>query len=143
MLKTFFLVFSLSTFSTVILPEKANAASLKYNYSGTVSSSLFGAPKNISASFTKGDCNDSNCSATPSGNSFNSSLTLIIGKDSLPSEVGGVAAPVLGNVQFNNTTVSYNGSITAVPEPLTILGASTAIAFGASFKNKLSKTKKQ
>jgi len=40
---------------------------------------------------------------------------------------------------------SYNkirGQNVAVPEPLTILGAATAVAFGASFKRRLAKTKK-
>ncbi|WP_048753665.1 PEP-CTERM sorting domain-containing protein, partial [Crocosphaera watsonii] len=32
---------------------------------------------------------------------------------------------------------------TAVPEPLTILGAGTAIAFGVGFKRKLGKAKKK
>ena len=40
---------------------------------------------------------------------------------------------------------SYNnirGQNVAVPEPLTILGAATAAAFGASFKRRLAQTKK-
>jgi hypothetical protein len=40
---------------------------------------------------------------------------------------------------------SYNnirGQNVAVPEPLSILGAATAVAFGASFKRRLAKTKK-
>ncbi|WP_412093201.1 PEP-CTERM sorting domain-containing protein [Crocosphaera watsonii WH 8501] len=32
---------------------------------------------------------------------------------------------------------------TPIPEPLTILGAGTAIAFGAGFKRKLAKAKKK
>lgn len=37
----------------------------------------------------------------------------------------------------------YRADITVVPEPLTILGAGTAIAFGTAFKRKLSKAKKK
>ncbi|MGK7954758.1 MAG: PEP-CTERM sorting domain-containing protein [Crocosphaera sp.] len=61
------------------------------------------------------------------------------------------------NLDFNDTTLYPNGiaSITIsvvdeapndsqpIPEPLTILGASAAIAFGTSFKRKLSKAKKK
>ena len=49
---------------------------------------------------------------------------------------------------FNNEllllgiSLSETGNINVVPEPLTILGAGTAIAFGTTFKRKLIKAKK-
>ena len=54
------------------------------------------------------------------------------------------------DVEAAHTTAGYTGlaevgfnTATAVPEPLTLLGAGTAIAFGTSFKRKLAKSKKK
>ncbi len=49
-----------------------------------------------------------------------------------------------GTVSFSyNPTISSQFTVEVVPEPLTILGAGTAIVFGASFKRKLVKAKKK
>ncbi|CCQ53984.1 hypothetical protein CWATWH0402_1198 [Crocosphaera watsonii WH 0402] len=46
------------------------------------------------------------------------------------------------HAELTNFTFTQK-EISAVPEPLTILGTGTAIAFGAGFKRKLAKTKKK
>lgn len=51
------------------------------------------------------------------------------------------------NLDFNNSTLYPNGiaqvTLTVVPEPLTILGVSSAVGFGAFFKRKLSKRQRK
>ena len=44
---------------------------------------------------------------------------------------------------FQSFTVSGDATTSAVPEPLTILGAMTAAGFGVAFKRKLAKSQKQ
>ncbi|ACK64257.1 protein of unknown function DUF1555 [Rippkaea orientalis PCC 8801] len=49
-----------------------------------------------------------------------------------------------GTVTFNGrANGSYSATITAVPEPLTMLGAGAAVAFGGAFKRKLNKKDKK
>ena len=45
------------------------------------------------------------------------------------------------NVRFDPCDLPEQTPVEPVPEPLTILGAGTAVAFGTSFKRKLAKAK--
>lgn len=65
-------------------------------------------------------------------------------------QVNGFTAPLgAGTYTFwtqetaGATTYEFDFQVTAVPEPLTILGSGVAVAFGAGFKRKLSKAQKK
>ena len=45
------------------------------------------------------------------------------------------------NVRFDRCDLPEQTPVEPVPEPLTIFGAGTAVAFGTSFKRKLAKAK--
>lgn len=82
----------------------------------------------------------SNNSITPNSGEFSLITVDYTTNDSNPliGEKLGIKLSSSGfQTNFDNVTLDA----TAVPEPLTILGAGTAIAFGASFKRKLAKAK--
>ncbi|MDJ0600426.1 MAG: PEP-CTERM sorting domain-containing protein [Crocosphaera sp.] len=54
-----------------------------------------------------------------------------------------VAEGLFSAQQFFYADGSYSMTLTAVPEPLTMLGAGTAIAFGGAFKRKVGKKSKK
>jgi hypothetical protein len=98
-----------------------------------------------SKTFTKNDLTDfsiyidqvGNFWSTPSfigDNIYTNEVPLIIGVPLPPSEDGWQATVDFVNGQTLYTTDSPNFP---TPEPLTILGASTAIAFGAGFKRRV------
>lgn len=60
-----------------------------------------------------------------------------------PLNVKSVNAFLTGsNRQVDFQNIGFTGEVSAIPEPLTILGAGTAVAFGTGFKRKLGKAKK-
>ncbi len=90
-------------------------------------------------------------------NSDNRFFQVVFEFDSSLTNAGGtVAINTTRNLSFEATCGDLNcsfltdpgrfitaGTVTAVPEPLTILGVGTALAFGTGFKRKLGKGKKK
>ena len=64
--------------------------------------------------------------------------------DNIVSSLGAVSLPMSENFIIRPWAVfTVNTNVAPIPEPLTILGAGTAIAFGTGFKRKLGKAKKK
>ncbi len=63
--------------------------------------------------------------------------------NSLRFSFGGINSSTFDSIGLDNLQITNGEDLATVPEPLTILGAGTAVAFGAGFKRKLAKAKKK
>ena len=68
------------------------------------------------------------------------STSLLGGSESFLDALNGADLGATGVQDITSSTLTFSSTGT-VPEPLTILGAATAVAFGAGFKRKLAKSK--
>ena len=95
----------------------------------------------LEATFARVDRNDQVTISIDTTTIFNGTIPQI-GTVDLTNSPSGVVANFSVTDRNDNYFLS-SVSVNAVPEPLTILGAGSAIAFGAGFKRKLGKVKKK
>jgi hypothetical protein len=116
------------------------------NESSTSPSVTFSNIMAFSLTFTAADVVNISL-ATPSGSGINA-IDWLNGSDSLSLVFASPLTTAGGTIPLNNTASDFNGdavsgSVTDVPEPLTILGSGAALGFGSLLAKEYSKIKKK